>query len=109
MGWSFCNNNDVRFLSLDDLVAQELRPYRVVKSVYRKNEDHSGGRGVMYVAAEQDGEVSAFVVLVSKTGTAVGFKVIHETCKPYYYGATKALIKSLTGPTNEWRKACLNN
>lgn len=56
-------------------------------------------------------EVFAIVVLIEKHGKEIGFKEMDETSHPFYYNATKKLIKTLT-PTdsnyaNEWREKCL--
>ncbi len=59
----------------------------------------------VYVAYRSGDRVSALVCLVEKhprNGTSV--KVMGECEGPYYYGASKKVLKALTGPDTEWRR-----
>lgn len=60
----------------------------------------------------ENGKTFGLIVLIEKHGNEIGYKEMDESCHPYYYGATKKVIESLS-PTeseyaNEWRKNCLN-
>jgi len=59
----------------------------------------------VYVAYREGDRVSALVCLVEKhprNGTSV--KVMAECEGPYYYGASKKVLKALNGPDTEWRR-----
>jgi hypothetical protein len=109
MGWTFIR--ETPYKTSEELIADELRPWTVVDMCSKPREDHSGGKGVVYVAAEMDGQIDSFIILLCRENKGeLGLKVMHEDDEPYYYGATKKLIKQLSPTTSEnataWRRKC---
>lgn len=90
--------------SLDDFMDNLFVPHKFITKGYVRG-------GEYYRALKTtEGNVVAYVILISRRGDDICYKIMDETVHPYYYNCPVAVLDVLTFPLNEnaqkWRDGC---